>query len=78
MQSSPAILTTILTTPLGDLRLRVRTGLSGLKEMPMTHDGGTIVIWQNDIFHRRSRQQHSDLQVETKQSPSPLAFQADF
>jgi hypothetical protein len=46
-------------------------GLPGLVEKPMTIAGeerGMIVIWHNDIFHRRSRQQHPGIQ----DYPAPL------
>jgi hypothetical protein len=31
-------------------------GVRGLKERRAIHNGGTIVLWQNNIWHRRSRQ----------------------
>lgn len=47
-------------------------GLAGLKETPMTHQGGVVVIWHNDIFHRRSRQRQPSLQ--TYEAPQGLDY----
>jgi hypothetical protein len=41
-------------------------GVSGLQEMPITipeHSRGTVLIWQNDVFHRRSRQRSPAIQT---------------
>ena len=46
-------------------------GVPGLQENPMTiaeEDRGMIVLWQNDVFHRRSRQLHDEIQ----DYPAPL------
>lgn len=49
-------------------------GVRGLREHRVTHSGGTIVLWQNNIWHRRSRQTLSGEDLEADPLPPPADY----
>ena len=47
-------------------------GVHGLQERRATHRGGTVVLWSNNVWHRRSRQtlRGEDLEAEPRAPPA--------